>query len=310
MRHLLWYELYEEFILGFAKGLPTPDPHYYSDTEVCSRIAVKGDLRLLHLAHENGCRWGPDTPADAAQHGHVACLTYAVEHGCRWGPDTPAAAARHGQAACLAYAVEHGCRVDNTALEGALREGHIACVQYLIHHGAWNNAKPLCVPKYRVPGQAACVEYALDHGVVLHRTSLVVAASFGDLDVVRLLYARGFPLWTQSELSSPLDVCPPTEDDERWGEFGAFMVEDYRNHLRSGVFYFPWWPEGEEACWPTLRFCSILGAVIPRGVLDEMTRRRQTVLQCFHAACRLSRGKGAGLRARLWAAMAAVPQDI
>jgi hypothetical protein len=249
-------------------------------------VAAKGDLRMLRLAHENGCRWNARTTYWAAHNGHVACLAYAVEHGCRWGPHTPAAVAGHGH---FAYAVDLGCKLEKPALEGALRGGQMACVQYLIHHGAWD--KSLCVPKYRMPGQAACIAYALDHGVALHRASLAVAASFGDLDVMRVLYARGFPLWTESKRSGPLDICPSTKDDESWGEFGEFMVEDY---LRVGVFYFPWWPEGEEACWPTLRFGSILGAVNPRGVLDEMSRRRQRELLCFHVARRLSRGKGAG----------------
>jgi hypothetical protein len=108
------------------------------------------------------------------------------------------------------------------------------CVQYLIQHGAWDNTRPLRVETYGVRGQAACVEYALDHGVALHRASLVMAASFGDLSVVRLLHSRGFPLWY---MLGDTDLWP------------LGCVWEYR---RDGKFNpLPSWRGGVDACWRT-----------------------------------------------------------
>jgi hypothetical protein len=263
MDPLAQHNIDEKFILRVAKRTPLSvvnGSRAPLDMRVCASLAHKGDLPHLRLAHERGCRWGPDTPAAAAGAGNVACL---------------------------AYAAENGCPLDNSALEAALGSARMACVQYLIQHGRWDNTKPLRIRKYRAPGQAGCIAYALDHGVTLHRSSLIVAASLGDLSVVRMLHSRGFPLWY------------------KFGRYAPPMC------LWLGWLALPF--ERAEACFATLRFGVIHGAHVPWECFGDMTSHRrkvQEVLRCFHAARRLSRGEGAGQRERLWAAMAAVPQDI
>lgn len=93
------------------------------------------------------------------------------------------------------------------------------------------------------------------------------------------------------------------------------MGEAYDTHLSpwGGTSFVPWWHEGAEACWTTLRFGELHRAVVPRPcrcVMHLRRERAQEVLRCFHRARRLSRAEGSGLRVGMWAAMAAVPLDL
>ena len=101
----------------------------------CAEMALKGNLELLKVLHENGCPWDEGTCFAAASGGHLECLKYLHENGCPWDYRTCLCAASNGHLECLKYTHENGCPWDEYTCLNAARNGHIECLKYAHENG-------------------------------------------------------------------------------------------------------------------------------------------------------------------------------
>jgi hypothetical protein len=62
---------------------------------------------VLQWAREHHCPWNPQTPAFAAEGGHLEALQWAREHDCPWDSDTCIYAAINGQLEVLQWMREN-----------------------------------------------------------------------------------------------------------------------------------------------------------------------------------------------------------
>ena len=105
------------------------------DKKFSSSAAFRNYIYCLEHAHENGCRWDPDTCSSAAKGGHLGCLKYAHENGCPWNEITCYNAAKGAHLDCLIYAHENGCPWDESTCKIAARGGHLDCLKYARENG-------------------------------------------------------------------------------------------------------------------------------------------------------------------------------
>ena len=155
----------------------------------------------------------------AAQEGHADCIIELVEGGasvnCQdvdlWTPLHCASC--NGQTDCAQILIEHGANVHFTAAKHhvnpihlAAQEGHLHCLKYLLSHGA----DPRCTDsggstplhKSAKEGKSECVQYLLKFAAdTIHfrskkhgRQPLHMAATFGHLNVIKVLYEAGSDL--------------------------------------------------------------------------------------------------------------------
>lgn len=75
----------------------------------CNQAAEKGHLECLTALHQVGHPWNQDICINAARNGHLDCLKYAHQNGCSWDQWTCYYAIKNKHFECLRYAYYHGC---------------------------------------------------------------------------------------------------------------------------------------------------------------------------------------------------------
>jgi hypothetical protein len=164
--------------------------------------------------------------------------------------------------------------------------------------------------------QLDCLELATSHGVRVSPGQLVLAASFGDLELVRYFHSVGFPVW-HTAIDEFTDGVP--SDDRSWDDWVFFVkgkAIDSRGGAKSpalwdGVLHLPPWDEALPDFWDTLRFGHLHGAPLTaraEALVQERRACAQEVVRCFHAA--RWRAAAGGRSSAEWAAMAAVPPEV
>jgi hypothetical protein len=158
---------------------------------VAISAAEAGQLACLRFLIEHGCPSCLLTTAAAAEHGHLDCLMYLHAQGCPWDEGTTTDAAAGGHLDCLAFAVEKGCPVNEQgAIEGAVKNGARACLEYLVENG-FEVGEPFLVTASDDMSLFDRVELVVGCGVRIGWGQIVVAASLGDLRVLRICTLRG-----------------------------------------------------------------------------------------------------------------------
>ncbi len=153
------------------------------------------------------------------------------------------------------------------------------------------------------PNQLRCFQHLFDKGCRIHPGTLVSAARFGDLGLVRLLHSRGVPLWEWV-------WDEPTE--EEWPGLRLCLCKLYDDAI-AGRLVVPHQPAAAKHMWKTLMYGAIHGApVTPAVVALFITQRSatQAVLLSFHAAARLNQGGGTPEQIAAWAVMGCVPIQL
>jgi hypothetical protein len=281
--------------LKFLHSMGAP---WNTDTADCT--AKAGKVACLAYLVENGCEVGPLTCAGAAENGQYECLRYLHEHGCQWDSETTIEAALSGHVRCMEYAVGEGCPVNECAIIAAIHMGHSACLDCLLSTG-YRPEIPLVLPLLEDDEQLACICQAVSHGVAISPGSIVLAASLGDLKVVRFFRALGHPLWSSAQ--DPVD-CPHAETWAGYVRLGPWVGDGH-------MLCVPPSDEQLRACWGTFRFGDLHGAPLTgraRALVRERQACAQEVVRCFHAAGWQAAGDGPG--ATEWAAMSQVPREV
>jgi hypothetical protein len=263
------------------------------------RTAAAGQMACLKYLVENGCLVGASTCADAAKGGHHECLRYLHKHGCPWDSRTTEAAASHGDIRCMEYAVVESCPVGDRAFIGAIQNCHSACLDCLLSAG-YRPERPLVLRLLENDGQLDCLSLAVSQGVAISRGPIVLAASLGNLKLVRIFHALGHPLWSSARdhIHFPLH-----------GTWAPYVR--YGPWVWDRVLCVPPTNEQLRACWGTFRFGALHGAPLtPRSETLVRERRAcaQEVVRCFHAAG--WQAAGGAPDASEWAAMSQVPRDV
>ncbi len=185
------------------------------------------------------------------------------------------------------------------AIEGPFPD----CVECLLSAGR-RPAHPLEVPICENDDRLVCFQIAVSYGVAFSPGQIVLAASLGDLKLVRYFHGLGQPLWARAHDRFGVDPIPLTWED--W-----VTLVRYESDVWQGVLSVPPTDEHLPACWATLRYGSLHGAPLtPRaeGLVRERRACAQEVLRCFHAA-RWRAGAGRP-DTGTWAAMSRVPLDV
>jgi hypothetical protein len=251
-----------------------------------------------------------------------------------------------GHLECLAFALEQGLEPDDASLYAALGIGHLEGVELLVAHGLPRN--PIKLTKARDcsqcpsrPGAACkgilkpktiqCLQHLLDKGCVIDPVTLITAVRCGDVDLVRLLHARGVPLWmcaweeewpeqvqgehvqgeqvpdeVQGEqVPEQVQVQEPVAGQAHEEAPGEQSVTTKAACLCSrlsdceglAMLPLPRNPEDAAHMWKALMYGSVMGAPVTPGIEELLMAKRaatRAVLLSFHAADRLSRGRGVG----------------
>jgi hypothetical protein len=281
---------------------------------ITSSAARAGHLACLVFLVEAGCPVHIGTPEAAAANGHIDCLHYLHARGCPWGEWTVIRSAASGHLDCLRFAVERGCPVAHYAFVLAVERGKRACLEYLLERG-FRPDKPLQLRRSS-DAQLDCLRLAASYGLDVSPGQSVLAASVGNLRVVRYFHSAGFPLWHRA-VEGP--SCSFWSHDRSWRNWvfyvsaRATMTGDgpESSSVWDGVLHVPPWEGLLPACWATLRFGALHGAPLTPKAEALVRERRacaQEVVRCFHAARWLA---ATGRRSSAkWKAISAVPNEV
>lgn len=168
---------------------------------VIENAAESGHLGCLSYLIDNRCPVDESAPAAAALGGHIECLMFLHEKNCPWDSETTKNAAKNGHLSCLAYAHEHGCPDSDEAMVSAARGGHIDCLRYCHKNRFLWDAK--LVSAAASAEDSACLEYLVENGFPMDSGAIEAAAFAGNLRNLQILHEHGRPwTWNVTQLAA------------------------------------------------------------------------------------------------------------
>jgi hypothetical protein len=181
---------------GVACGAPLSEALF-------SRVAGRGDLRMLGWLRARGCRWPPAEDgmfafknfsgacAEAARGGHMAVLRWLRAIGCPWDTVTCSYAATSGHLSVLQWARANGCPWNESTCSYAAKSGHLSVLQWARTNGCpWN----VSTCSYAAEGgHLAVLQWARASGCPWDESTCWRAAEGGHLAVLQWARINGCP---------------------------------------------------------------------------------------------------------------------
>ncbi len=222
-----------------------------------------------------------------------------------------------GHIDCLAFALQNGHRPCVLVLDRAITGRHLTCVQLLVSYGLPRNpyfgtlitcSDLTCVePINQEPGPVGpdclgCLQHVFDNGRRIHTGTLILAATSGDVELVRFLHSRGVALWDRVWDEAVHDNY---SDD---GHRGCACYSQWRC-AKEKTIHIPLEQDRASVMVKSLQHGCFMGAPLsPRIVQDMEAKRRLTraVLLCFHVAGRRSQHERSRRQRAAWCGMPSV----
>lgn len=136
-----------------------------SDPTYVACAASKGKLSCIKILRQNGFEWCTKA-CDEAAHGHLDCLQYLHENGCAWKFGVYSFAAMYNHWNCFLYAFENGL--------------------------PWNAILSVLLANCCI--NSNFLQFAIDHGCPVMSEAVEEAASYGTIDIIRMLLQAGCPV--------------------------------------------------------------------------------------------------------------------
>jgi hypothetical protein len=108
-------------------------------------------------------------------------------------------------------AIQQGCSMYDEYLYGAIRGAQPAIIDFLVAHGLPRRDLLLETSHEDEPfgiDQLRCLQRLIDKGCRINSGTLISAAIYGDVGLVRFLHSRGVPLWARAAEELDWDEGP------------------------------------------------------------------------------------------------------
>lgn len=170
---------------------------------ICKASARSGNLELLEWCKSDGFFWCEETVCrDAILSGNLDAVKYCIKNGCALDVtiDLCSMAARSGNLKLLIYCNKNGCSLTKEAYDAAIRAGHFHIIKWLKENRfPSNESYPITA---LVEQRFEIFKWMIENGFKLPSYSVI--ASYGNLDLLKWCFQKGYPLDINERLMRPL----------------------------------------------------------------------------------------------------------
>lgn len=212
------------FVNIICKTTVEGNPDWWKNSDASAYAASENNLDCLKLLHSFGNPWDEETTSFAGYKGSFDCLKYSIENKCKTDEFLMKRTAISGSIKCLQFCLDNNIPMTVGVMGTAAKFGHKQCIELLLKYNCpWNHEEfyemvenghseilqlilskiPLFETTSEIQNNMlisatlkpnhSCLLILLDYGYAPNEEVIYYAATFGNLEYLKLLYIRNAP---------------------------------------------------------------------------------------------------------------------